>query len=437
MSDLPSEHLEAMALPFSTPDSSNLRNSGRPFPPRDFDTLNYVTPDTWKSLRLPKTRNHQDLSMFPSMHLDILLQVLGHLHPLDLLHLSRTSREFRELLHSATAESIWRHAFGGDTGLPAPPKSIPSARIWARLIYGPNFCEECGEPRCLPDYTLWRRLCERCIWKLGKEIPGYTENHEIHDLIPKTSRQGGDERGLGMSLTHKFDRAAALVILELYERHSVQDAPLGLEEFVKSRRAAVAGVKSAASNCASWAQQVLDGIESRNSDRYKNIVDLIKKWLLREGWAAADIHNASWDYKIQHLRIIPTVKHRLWKRLRPYIVPHVAHARAGRLERERSALCWRRKAVIHQAALNALSEPAPGPVKLKLFYPPPNELLTEFPPLVALLEDPSGDELAPDDPRLIAALTGSEVRGFLHEWAACVAMAGMCAFFFSFYYLPS
>ncbi|KAJ7607762.1 hypothetical protein FB45DRAFT_1040145 [Roridomyces roridus] len=202
-------------LPFSsTDDLPEFPISRRPFPPWDLEILNYVTLDTWTSLRVPKSKAFEYLSMFPSMHLDIILEVFSHLHPLDLLSAARSSHEFRDLLHSPTAESTWRNAFTGNGSVEhpvpmptPPPKSIPTARLWAALIYGHNICDQCGASETVPDFYLWRRLCTGC----------YALGHEIYNLIPKTTRYVGEVLE-GWEDPPQFDPAEGTAILERYER---------------------------------------------------------------------------------------------------------------------------------------------------------------------------------------------------------------------------
>ncbi|KAJ7651374.1 hypothetical protein FB45DRAFT_1018723 [Roridomyces roridus] len=414
MSMIPTNYPEADPLPFSAVGSFDVYNSGRPFPPRDFHILNYTTLETWKSLRLPKTRECQDLSMFPGMHLDILLQVLSHLHPLDLLHLSHTTHDFHDFLQSPPGELIWRKAFGGDPGLPAPPEStavvranptsenirkkafegdpgLPappksiSARVWTILIYGPNICDH---------------------RKLARAFPRYPLEHEIYTLIPRTRRTSGDTV-LGTSSTSKFHPDEGKAILKMYEDQQAQNDPVALSEFVQSQRPVVADIELAASNCAFWVRhRVLDVVETRNKDCRPKILKSVKSRLLKEGWESVDILAAAQKYeRIRHLRTITTLTHRLWKRIRPYIVWYVARERASRLDREdgeRFHLRIRRR-----------DEPIPG--HENLFYPPPHEL-TELPPLVDLVEDSSWDELSSDDPRVMAFLTSSEAREFIDGW---------------------
>ncbi len=122
--------------------------------------------------------------MLPAMPLDILfevrtnacaccsvlsthqvLQVMLHLSPADLLNLARTAKNFRQLLMSKRAVSIWkcaRELFAGPTAPPCPPDL--SEPQWANLLWGGNACQECGtRPVLKVTFAIRRRVCTRCL----------------------------------------------------------------------------------------------------------------------------------------------------------------------------------------------------------------------------------------------------------------------------------
>lgn len=56
------------------------------------------------------------------------VQIFGHLHPLDLLHLARTTKPFRRVLMSRSAISVWKDARSKIVGMPEcrPSTSEPA-----------------------------------------------------------------------------------------------------------------------------------------------------------------------------------------------------------------------------------------------------------------------------------------------------------------------
>jgi hypothetical protein len=87
-------------------------------------------------------------------------QILGYLHPLELLQVSRANKAFRELLYAPITDLTWRNSFlvendpdslGTDADNPdSSPYQIPlcpphmSGRRWARLLFGPQICQVSG-----------------------------------------------------------------------------------------------------------------------------------------------------------------------------------------------------------------------------------------------------------------------------------------------------
>ncbi|KAJ7926975.1 hypothetical protein B0H13DRAFT_2653668 [Mycena leptocephala] len=168
-----------------------------------------------------RKKRPEKIGYFPPDAYDIVLEVLGHLHPLDLLHLSQTTREFRALLHGPALDGIWREAFVHP--LPMCPNDIPGRR-WAQLLFGAHTCE-CGEPNTLPDFAVLRRLCSSCIRRRLSYIHDLCHGHSriLRKLIPGTARSDGDRR-------HHIDRHRAVIsearaVIEEYEILEADEGP--------------------------------------------------------------------------------------------------------------------------------------------------------------------------------------------------------------------
>ncbi|KAJ6471950.1 hypothetical protein C8R45DRAFT_415185 [Mycena sanguinolenta] len=156
---------QTVVLPGKGSYSESLRYDSR----MRFDSIaNHLATECLRTLRLDRRRvtrkNYPELHMFPHMHIDVVLEVLGHLHPLDLVHLSRTTREFRTLLCGPALDRLWRESFVEP--LPMCPSDIPGRR-WAHLLFGRNECEKCRWPKASPNFNLVRRLCTKCTRNLS------------------------------------------------------------------------------------------------------------------------------------------------------------------------------------------------------------------------------------------------------------------------------
>ncbi|KAJ7501059.1 hypothetical protein B0H11DRAFT_1993484 [Mycena galericulata] len=402
---------EETLLPFTAhspceayPDSS--------LPSRGLDTINNVAAEVWKALRMTKTKKKsgpQDLSIFPGMHLDIMLEVLCHLHPLDLEHVSRTNKAFRGLLHSPVADSTWRMSFALNEELPTAPLQIP-ARCWARLLFGPQICDECGAPNTLPDYIIWRRLCTACMGqKLSATVPGYDESDEVNTLVPRTMRDDGTRSYDGVTQPQgRFWSSEGIATAEIYERYKSDDDPKVLRRFIQSRHLLVEDIQTIGNRSSQWAENLWAEAESRSYERRCRLAERAVKRLISEGWEMVDINHV-YIIGCEHLERIRRLTSKSWNKIRPYIVAMVAEARGER----HAEFVQGRKAVLTIAAMSTLRAPVPG---LKhACYPPPHAIYS-FPPLEQLLNDPSFEPLDPEDPRLHAALI--EAEAFVDSWCA-------------------
>jgi hypothetical protein len=64
-------------------------------------------------------------------------QIFGHLLPLDVLHLARTTKDFRRVLMHRSAKSIWKSALSNVPGLPECPPDM-SHPAFANLAFDPH-----------------------------------------------------------------------------------------------------------------------------------------------------------------------------------------------------------------------------------------------------------------------------------------------------------
>ncbi|EUC56344.1 F-box protein [Rhizoctonia solani AG-3 Rhs1AP] len=100
-----------------------------------------------------------DLMDFPQ---ELLREIASHTFPGDLISLSRTSKQWRELLMKRTAEKTWLFAESNIPELPAYPWSNMSPVRYATLLFTKH-CTVCGEITTISaDPYLMVRLCVEC-----------------------------------------------------------------------------------------------------------------------------------------------------------------------------------------------------------------------------------------------------------------------------------
>ncbi|PPQ96994.1 hypothetical protein CVT26_006422 [Gymnopilus dilepis] len=112
--------------------------------------------------------NRTTLTYFPltSLPLDagleVVCQVLGFLHPMDLFAVAQVSRLMRAIiLNRKIARDVWRNAYRRHPDLPAPPSTISEPR-WTFLCFGPDICSMCGDRGATPFFAFSKKYCLDC-----------------------------------------------------------------------------------------------------------------------------------------------------------------------------------------------------------------------------------------------------------------------------------
>ena len=72
--------------------------------------------------------------------IELRTQILETLHPIDLYHITLTTRALRKLLLSRSASAIWENSFKAYSEIPFYPKDVSAPR-WASLLFGPATCD--------------------------------------------------------------------------------------------------------------------------------------------------------------------------------------------------------------------------------------------------------------------------------------------------------
>ncbi|KAF7371216.1 F-box domain-containing protein [Mycena sanguinolenta] len=334
------------------------------------------------------------------MHIDIILEVLGHLHPLDLVHLSRATREFRTLLCGPALDRLWRESFVEP--LPKCPNDIPGRR-WAHLLFGCNECEKCHRPKAPPNFNLVRRLCTKCMRNLLTSIWRYDHRYPLglRTLVVLTRNDG--ERS-------KASIKEVDTVIKEYTRLDQDESaegPAALAAFVENRNKLVLERQEAVERCERWERGLIKQKQARDAEKLKKVQTIITEKLLKEGHDVRDI-NTMHEKLVSLFSGISRLPLKRWNKVREQVISIVLNARCWRLEIE----CSRRRAIAAAAIYETIrtnrrpSTWAYTPsVSHSILKAPEFTQLTERP-----IDESDGQDgfivvLAPDDTRLVAALT--------------------------------
>ncbi|KAJ6471953.1 hypothetical protein C8R45DRAFT_1217917 [Mycena sanguinolenta] len=352
------------------------------------------------------------------MHIDVVLEVLGHLHPLDLVHLSRTTREFRTLLCGPALDRLWRESFVEP--LPMCPSDIPGRR-WAHLLFGRNECEKCRWPKAPPNFNLVRRLCTKCTRNLLTSIWRYDGRYpfDLRTLVVLTRNDG--ERS-------KASIRDVDAVVQEYKRldQESSDGPSALAAFVENRSKMVRERQEAVERCERWERGLIKQKQARDAENLKNVqamsvisspltkpsldllyfISSITEKLLKEGHDLRDI-NKMHGKLVSFFSEISRFSLKRWNKVRARAISRVLDERRWRLEIEYNQRCGIASSAIYET-IRTNRRPCTWAYTPSVF-----QSILEFPQFTQLTERPIDDSkdqdefvvvLAPDDARLVAAL---------------------------------
>ncbi|KDR66940.1 hypothetical protein GALMADRAFT_147582 [Galerina marginata CBS 339.88] len=147
---------------------------------------NYVATVIQANLRKSVSRipnRSKNLAAILDLPLELILEIFGHLHPLDLYNMIRTSKYLRNLLLIRKASSLWETAFRRHPDLlPCPPDVSPPK--WVSLLFAPASCDVCDRPKAMVDFTYRKRLCDNCLPKYWLQQADITNLGDLGSFNP-------------------------------------------------------------------------------------------------------------------------------------------------------------------------------------------------------------------------------------------------------------
>ncbi|KAI6136164.1 hypothetical protein F5141DRAFT_1059395 [Pisolithus sp. B1] len=317
------------------------------------------------------------LASLMEMPMDILFEIFGHLNPLDVLRLARTTKEFRRVLMHRSSRCIWIAARNNLPDLPDCPPYMSEPQF-ANLVFDTH-CHECLAPNTRSvDWRLARRICMKCT-KYCMVEEGYSYMTESsHLAVP--SKYG--KRGRPCYYKKDLD--------EFKQRRASLTDPKKREEFVVERRARVAEMDKHGQLLEAWALRQATArsteLEELRSARRQAIIDELTKL----GWGP-EIEQILPSDDLGSHRLVkqPTrLTPRIWSNIRSEMIKHMEDLRALRLQRERKALVSSRK----QLATSVLRAYKRERLPFTDVMPEPMDFYL-FPEVSAIIELPTETEV--------------------------------------------
>ncbi|KAI0093010.1 hypothetical protein BDY19DRAFT_1045335 [Irpex rosettiformis] len=237
--------------------------------------------------RAPRRRAGKLREML-DMPLDVILEICSHLHPKDVLNLSRTSKDLRKFLMNRSSKSFWLAALSNLPNLPPCPGDL-SEPAYVNLMFSIH-CHGCLKKNCQDVYWVQRmRLCDACI--KNEEVLGlpFGEDQTIKMIQPrKLSNFVPVIRHLYKS--HKHPRFYGPAVNEFVA--SLKDTPVDKrDEFLRSREELIELREESAPELARYLRE----------SRYSRAGELEKQRIARRDEIVERLKQAGYEEDVNYL----------------------------------------------------------------------------------------------------------------------------------------
>ncbi|KAK0490224.1 hypothetical protein IW261DRAFT_1700 [Armillaria novae-zelandiae] len=304
-----------------------------------------VSKETQDKGKARQKKRRRDLSLLPTMPLDIIFAICSILTPRDLINLSRVDANFCRTLTANNVSFVWKAVREAEGGI-EPPQDIPEYR-WVDLLFGVSACDVCDARHVRVDWMLRRRICKRCLKpnliygpRVAKLFPG--ADAEVLSLIPHTNT------GITtISNSSRFywapDIDDTIDKLDRLKADHKPDSPKHLRGFINERKNLVEDILKHAKKCLEWKAQYeatkADESEQLMGERYQEITSR----LLELGYTQDDMSAIRWCNSVRKSAKLTSSS---WKKILPGLEDTIAQDRDMVAKHEYSRALLRRTDIL-------------------------------------------------------------------------------------------
>ncbi|KAK0491270.1 hypothetical protein IW261DRAFT_1620664 [Armillaria novae-zelandiae] len=368
--------------------------------------------DEPKEKPLRRTRGRRGrLQGLMDMPLDIWLEIFEVLHPLDLLHLARSTKHLRSVLMSRSLSAIWKNArLSSDFPEPMPGLSEP---VWVSLLFEPN-CHFCVKGTVhTVDFTFRVRVCGNCAEQQIISHRAVLPLHVLFDLQDETTRKilaclptrrssRKPFKGLNISLRREYEEVKAHYLTLSSDQRKV---------YREERRAFIAEIAKHVQIGEAWQRQRICDREKELEQVRVDRAEAISKKLIDLGYEQ-DLESIKAPDSFHGHRLVRqprALTERGWSNISRDIIEFIEKMRSKRLDREHTALINSRKAIaaslLRTYKLSSSGTPYTSILPTVVdFY--------NFGPVKDLLELP--DRIIVDEPRFAPIVP--QIDAFCQTW---------------------
>ncbi|VDC05517.1 unnamed protein product [Peniophora sp. CBMAI 1063] len=342
-----------------------------------------------------KRRGRQGcLSVLPTLPMDLLYEIFGHLGPADLLSLARTTKSFRNILMARQSAFIWRSVLdaaseeGGH-----PPRPVDMAEpAWTNLVFGGGKCELCGSKTS--KGILWmirKRLCKGCRdanlfqARALRRPEGMDPGTRWEDVLPADPCHYIDRHLISHLISEDWRSAFSILEQDMNAyiddlntlRAAEGDFFVLRAQMDTERKARMLARYEHADACYAAEDSRFQSREVELDDLKKTRFEQIKSRLLDLGYDAVDMESREFQ-KHTEVRAPKPVTDRTWIRLGPIMKELVKGIRDRRLARERDQRVGNRHDVVEEEYNSIIMRAVPWSL---VSFIPPVRCVWEFPGL--------------------------------------------------------
>ncbi|KAJ3516237.1 hypothetical protein NMY22_g14260 [Coprinellus aureogranulatus] len=314
-------------------------SSSKPPVPKRRKTTKAATSVEPRSTHAANRRRQKDLSLFMTMPVDIVYEILSHLSPTNLLNVAALNKSWRKTLFSSQAASVWKSARDGALLIcPEPPEGF-TEQTWAAFLIGPaSVCQNCGKrsPRLdIRDWYLVKRICSGCKRRhlvdkrlvTERRFPGVDK--ETLKYVPYTNDGGWD---YNRSKEYYWDDEIKRTVVQ---RDAIAD-PNTRKAWEDKRIKEITNRSQMANVYRKWLHDMADLRNAQESEVRERRLECLKERFVEAGYRREDLDKALHIWS-PGLHGTPNVTDAVWTRARPKLEPMVIQEMNSRMAQEMKA----------------------------------------------------------------------------------------------------
>ncbi|KAJ6513362.1 hypothetical protein C8R45DRAFT_344717 [Mycena sanguinolenta] len=334
------------------------------------------------------------LSSLREFPLDIVAEIFGHLNPMDLLNLARTTKEIRGILMSRSSTFIWKESRSHVEGLPDLPRDLTEPQ-YANLCFSTH-CHQC---LAIPVMTImWSarmRLCKKCIeGRFGNSdcVMDKTrlEFNLLKSLVPsyREPRHGWHRARelFSIDVAMKLKEESA----DFREYGNLQMSDPKFKAWFTQKENEIKDINAHAQLCIVWAANRTDERKNELDEARRLREEVIVERLTALGWGE-EIAFHTHEFSCHKLVNQPKkLTDRIWKNIEAPLVELLTDLKAKRLVAARSRIMRERRllaAHVYNKFREALPPDVVYPAKIDVLQTEPFRVVIEDTPVDPEVED--------------------------------------------------